>query len=67
LFPAAQFARRFSVIFTAWGVAGLLSPWIAGAIFDDTGSFGGAIMVALIATLVSASSALLLRFRLNAA
>jgi len=50
LFGKQAFAHLFSIIFTAWGVAGLLAPWAAGVIFDRTGSFGVAILVALIAT-----------------
>lgn len=51
LFGQAVFAHVFSIIFTAWGVAGLVSPWVAGAIFDNTGNFDGALLIAFIATI----------------
>ena len=43
LFGADSFGRRYGVIFTAWGVAGLISPWLAGALFDWTGEFDHAL------------------------
>lgn len=50
-FGQKNFARTFPIVFTAWGAAGLSAPWIAGAIFDATGSFSGAIYLALCANL----------------
>ena len=51
LFGKHVFAHFFSIVFTAWGVAGLVAPWIAGVIFDNTGSFDAAILVALVSTI----------------
>lgn len=50
-FGAANFSSHFSVIFTAWGLAGLTSPWLAGVLFDAAGSFSPAIQLALLATI----------------
>lgn len=50
-FGQKNFTRTFPIVFTAWGAAGLSAPWIAGAIFDATGNFSGAIYLALCANL----------------
>lgn len=62
LFGRGNFNRIFPIVFTAWGVAGLSAPWIAGAIFDRMGSFSGAILAAFAATVLAGAIALLLRW-----
>ncbi|WDR02889.1 hypothetical protein PSQ19_01280 [Devosia algicola] len=47
------FGHTFSLVFTAWGVAGLVSPWLAGASFDLTGSFTGALYFGLASTVIA--------------
>ena len=49
-FGAANFSRFFSIAFTAWGLAGLTAPWLAGVLFDASGSFSSSIQLALAAT-----------------
>lgn len=61
LFGQQSFARTFPIIFTAWGAAGLSAPWIAGAVFDATGNFSGAIYAALCANLLAVLIAFILR------
>jgi MFS transporter, OFA family, oxalate/formate antiporter len=39
-------AKVFGMLFTAWGVAGLAAPLIAGGIYDGTGQYRYAILVA---------------------
>ena len=51
-FGAANFSRIFSIIFTAWGLAGLASPWLAGVLFDISGSFSIAILLAFAVTIL---------------
>jgi len=53
LYGKARFSKLYSIVFTAWGVAGLLSPWLAGAIYDRTGDFRVALLLALLATIGS--------------
>ena len=53
LFGAARFGRMFSFIYTAWGVAGLTSPWLAGWIFDRWGDYRFAFMFAMAATIMA--------------
>jgi MFS family permease len=40
------FAAAFGLIFTAWGVAGLLGPLLGGWVFDWTGSYTTAVLAA---------------------
>nr|WP_276562374.1 MFS transporter [Hoeflea prorocentri] len=47
------FARYFSIIFTAWGLAGLASPWLAGAVLARSGDFRAALGVGVAAAVVS--------------
>ena len=54
VYPAAiskmfgnQFGPRiYGRVFTAWGTAGLLGPWSAGMLFDTSGGYGAALVVA---------------------
>lgn len=39
-------AKIFGQVFTAWGAAGLVGPWLAGRMFDVSGSYDTAILVA---------------------
>jgi OFA family oxalate/formate antiporter-like MFS transporter len=65
LFGKHVFAHFFSIVFTAWGVAGLVAPWIAGVIFDNTGSFDVAILAALISTVGACMTLLVLMIYLK--
>lgn len=51
-FGADEFAKRFSVVFSAWGVAGFLAPWAGGAMFDMYDSFMLPLLCAIGAALV---------------
>ena len=46
--------RIYGQIFTAWGLAGLLAPWISGFVFDRGGSYRFAIGMALVLAVMSA-------------
>jgi OFA family oxalate/formate antiporter-like MFS transporter len=43
----------YGVVFTAWGLAGVLGPWTAGALFDARGSYSAALIVAAVFALGS--------------
>lgn len=51
-------ARAFSKVFTAWGVAGLVGPWFAGWVFDETGGYDLAFALAACLGLLCAALAL---------
>ena len=57
---AEGFARPFGTVFTAWGLAGVLGPLAAGMIFDASGHYLYAIILAMGLLLAGASASLLL-------
>ncbi len=46
--------RVYGRVFTAWGTAGLLAPWIAGRLFDYTGDYDAALWIASALAFLSA-------------
>ena len=46
VFGALVFQPIFAIMMTAWGFSGFFAPWISGIIFDNTGSFSGALFLA---------------------
>jgi cyanate permease len=56
-----SFSRAFGFVLTGWGTAGLLAPWLTGALRDWTGSF----MTSLVCVLAATAGALLLSLRLR--
>ncbi|GAB5447595.1 MFS transporter [Gymnodinialimonas sp.] len=59
-YGAAEFQRRFSRIFLAWGFAGFCAPWVGAALFDRTGTFQSAVVLAMLASLACGVAAVLL-------
>lgn len=57
LFPGEKGPRAYGRVFTAWGVAGLLAPWLAGQIYDWGGSYTVALWVAAGLGVLSAATA----------
>lgn len=51
--------RIYGRVFTAWGAAGLAGPWLAGYLFDLSGGYRTALIVAVGAALASALAALM--------
>jgi len=47
------FAAAFGRIFSAWGVAGLIGPSLAGLLFDHTGSYNSTLLLAGGAAVIS--------------
>ena len=59
-YGVARAARVYGWVFTAWGVAGLTGPWVAGALYDLSGTYSVALGLAALAGVISASFALAL-------
>lgn len=55
-FGAEDSTRAYGRVFTAWGAAGLLAPWLAGTLFDRTGGYSAALFVAAALGLISAAA-----------
>lgn len=53
-------ARIYGQIFTAWGLAGLVGPWVGGRVFDQSASYNLSILIA-----VALSGCALLAFHLG--
>ncbi len=52
IFGANTSPRIYGQIFTAWGIAGVLGPWISGLLFDYTRSYAmGFVMAAVLSAL----------------
>ena len=64
-FGADASPRIYGRIFTAWGTAGLLAPWAAGALFDWQQSYLLALHLAAALALVSTAAAGLASRRLR--
>jgi OFA family oxalate/formate antiporter-like MFS transporter len=52
-FGTKYLGQNYGYIITAWGLGGLVGPFIAGAVKDKTGSFSGALMPMAVLLLVS--------------
>jgi hypothetical protein len=46
-FGAASFAWAYGWVFTAWGIAGIAAPWLAGALFDPSTGYQMAFVAAM--------------------
>jgi len=53
LFGALAAPRIYGQVFTAWGLAGLLGPWVSGWLFDLTGSYSIPIVIAVSLSAIS--------------
>ena len=53
-FPDNVGPRVYGRVFTAWGAAGLVAPWTAGLLFDQTQNYALALWIAILLALVSA-------------
>ena len=61
LFGEASSSRIYGRVFTAWGLAGLLGPWLAGLLYDITGGY----TLALLAAATSSALSVLVAYLLN--
>ena len=58
--------RVYGQVFTAWGFAGLVAPWTAGLIFDWSGGYAQALVVAAVIAGLSALAAATFKFERGA-
>ena len=56
-YPGSLGPRVYGLVFTAWGTAGLIAPWLAGALFDQAASYSAAIWCAVALALISIAMA----------
>lgn len=54
LFPGEDGPHAYGCVFTAWGAAGLVAPWLAGQIYDWTGHYTTALWAAAALGILSA-------------
>jgi MFS transporter, OFA family, oxalate/formate antiporter len=52
-FGTKYLGQNYGYIITAWGVGGLVGPYIAGVVKDKTGSFSGALMPMAVMLLIA--------------
>ena len=57
LFPGENGPRAYGQVFTAWGIAGLIAPWLAGNLYDGSESYQVALYVAAALCIASAVTA----------
>jgi len=60
-FGLKNFGVNYGLVFTAWGAGGLILPYISGRVFDATGKFDLAYLIAGVLLLVSAALTFLLK------
>ncbi len=60
IYEGADGARIYGRVFTAWGAAGLLAPWLAGALYDLSGRYQLALIVAGLLGIISCLAVMLL-------
>ena len=54
LFGSLNSIKIYGLVFTAWGAAGFFGPWFAGILYDNSGNYKLALLIAAIAGLLSA-------------
>jgi OFA family oxalate/formate antiporter-like MFS transporter len=55
LFPGDEGPKAYGRVFTAWGAAGLIAPWLAGQVYDWSGNYTTALWLAALLGIVSAT------------
>lgn len=66
LSPSGAGTRAFGRVFTAWGAAGLIGPWLGGILFDLGWAYASALMTAAALSLAGAALAWLALAKSNA-
>lgn len=60
-FGVANYGRNLGILITAWGVAGLTSPWIGGWLFDRSGAYTLAAILGVILAMLGVGVALAIK------
>ena len=45
VFGPQKFGAAYGKVFTAWGLGGIVAPWLAGRLYDATGGYRAALIV----------------------
>ena len=53
-----DFSEAYGLVFTAWGVGGIIAPVVAGFLYDCTGDYHLSMIVAFVSVLIAATAAL---------
>ena len=65
IFGEVSSSLIYGRIFTAWGLAGLAGPWLAGWLYDVTGNYTLALLVAAASSTLSVMSAYLIAIQMR--
>ena len=65
IFGEVSSSLIYGRIFTAWGLAGLAGPWLAGWLYDVTGNYTLALLVAAASSTMSVMSAYLIAIQMR--
>ena len=57
LYGSEAFPAMYGKVFTAWGTAGVLTPWAAGRLYDLTGGYTASLVASAVAALAAAAAA----------
>ena len=60
LYGADRFTAVYGRIFTAWGLAGIFAPWLAGKLFDTTGGYTAALVFSAVSLVIAGLTAVAL-------
>lgn len=60
-FGILRYGRNLGILITAWGVAGLISPWVAGWLFDRSGEYVLASVLGVIVAIIGITASLFIR------
>lgn len=59
-YGADHLASIYPLVFLAYGLSGLVGPWIGGLVYDHTGSYAGGFALSILVLLVAIIGSILL-------
>lgn len=63
MFGTLASSRIYGKVFTAWGLAGLFAPWLAGYLFDLSGNYQLSLRIACLVSLLSVVVVTTMKFK----